>query len=329
VNLTCQDCGHVWPTEAKRGSNVQCPECKTRHYVSAADRPGLSQPAGAWDSGTPDDAEDDADDAEQGEADDWRCPVCQAPAGYTRSRGGIVCEQGHTSLSPLAVPRAVSYQETQTRKRERAASVALADNTPDMQADYYFRQAKLKSLADIKKTVTEYQGYREDDFAWSAVAEDSVLKLAAIYETVQAAKNANELAKAQTVISQDLTALENQLYTMRSHWASYGRNNDYRRVIQGEIMPDERKAIAAPAPAQKHYDDDDDDDYSGSDAIYKKPASLKTRLIRAGIFAGLSAIVIIGIASGKPITDAVPQSEASDLHKAVIDRASRRWGDAP
>jgi hypothetical protein len=163
--------------------------------------------------------------------------------------------------------------------------------------------------------------------AYTAYVAPIYARCMAAAETVRVKVTDRESLDAMITVSRQLhDSLASDITNFRRIRAMAGSG-----PVQVQVMQNAVKAIdGKPSDYQQYDNEDTDDDFDNGaysdDSIYKKPASLKTRLIRIGIFAGLSAMAIASIVSGKPITNVAPQSAVSELEKAVIDRASRTWG---
>jgi len=321
ITVDCKSCSATWETTASYRSAVICPACGERRYIGRADR---ARPLPQWsDDGEPG-PEPDAD-GQAGEPG-YVCPECGAGMAWVGARTALECpECGHWQASPQSAERAGNRMATIARGKaasDKPSGFTVRELTAHMEllAERQTLIAALQQLAEIFNPVYIPAAY-------TAYVAPIYARCMAAAETVRVKVTDRESLDAMITVSRQLhDSLASDITNFRRIRAMAGSG-----PVQVQVMQNAVKAIdGKPSDYQQYDNEDTDDDFDNGaysdDSIYKKPASLKTRLIRIGIFAGLSAMAIASIVSGKPITNVAPQSAVSELEKAVIDRASRTWG---
>lgn len=337
VALTCAGCGSVWESTARAGSNVRCPDCRERHYITKAERPTTeaetgAKPSGeaeAWDSSEP--LTGAAQTPSDGQPTGYPCPACEQPTVWAGARAGIRCTTaGHLSPSPNAQDRANARLAAKVRAERREAAsnedaVPVTRSDFDIKASVDFKIARGQYEANIKKIARDYANWLNEfpDNVWTNNCIDAITRLTAMLSEVNGVRTLNELGAVQRVIGNDLNQIDNNRNNIERHITNLRNYQELNsQAIAGEIVSDESdspRAITAGGSNRRkpdayvEYDDDDEyDDYE--DGEYVSGGIPSAAMFKAVLVIGAFIVVY---ATAKSIMDSDVPRKCDGKHIGI------------
>jgi hypothetical protein len=280
LELECSGCGHRWPTRARAGSTIKCPQCRRGHRVpatrpasaaavravAAADDDGL---AALWAAEAPPAPWHDFPGPEAGQCE------CGQPRHWTGAHTALICagrthERPAWSVSPGARTRAAEHVAA-IDKSAASKSAQLADPEAERVAADTLEARRAELLDDLRGladalNVTDFQRgdpacepARRAGLQYGAIVDRYI-------ERVHHADKLDQLDRAAADAERSLAAIAgdggwlDRIEELRTEQSGRGAVG----AIRGEVI----------------YDDQDDDDGQGDDDEYGPAGDGVERKIR-------------------------------------------------